>query len=321
MSDRNPRENAAVRLAAKILTDHFTDKSNQPIRSPFYITQLEVLYERDFFPWVTADAIGVLTEDGIVTKFRKTDLPESEKLRNLSDIVFVANRAAYSENPTLVRRHAQTIAELVNSYSHPTVTKAVGDQLEGLVKYEIRANQFKIDGVHTNKFKGKTWTETGHDLDIIAQHASGDLNIGVEVKNTFDLMDADEIDTKIDICHFLGLVPVFAVRWMKPYIDCIRNQGGFSWIFKTLIYPPGFEDFTKSLFEKLSFPTRTDSNGNPLQFPVNVRTELPQKSAKKFSDWVSNSLTNPPQRNPDARCRGLRRAEHDEAEDAEVYMG
>lgn len=282
-----------------------------------------MLYERDFFPWVIADAIGVLTEDDVVTEFRKADLPEPERLRNLSDIVFVANRIAYTENPTLMKRHAQSIAELVNQYSEPDTTKAVGDQLEALVKAEIRANKFKISGVHTNEFQGKAWTETGHNLDLIAEHTSGNLNIGVEVKNTFDLMDPEEIDIKIDICHFLGLVPVFAVRWMKPYTDCIRNQGGFSWIFKTLIYPPGFDRFTKTLYEKLSFPTRTDSHGDPLQFPVTVRTELPPKSVNKLSDWVTNSLENPPQRNPEARCRGSRRSHPEEPEDpenAEVHV-
>ncbi len=319
MSTRDPRQDPAVRLAAQNLTQHFTDKSNQPIRTPFYITQLQVLYEHDFYPWVTADAIHILNEDNIITQFRKFDLPEPQKLSNVRDIVFNAHSHAYSENASLVKRHAQGIAGLVNRYSNPACTKAVGDHLEGLVKYELRANEFQITGTHTNEFKGKTWTQTSHNLDIVAEHKSGKLNIGIEVKNTLDLMEPDEIDTKIDICNFLGLVPVFAVRWMKPYMDCIRNQGGFSWIFKTQIYPPGFEAFTKLLYNRLSFSTRSDSTRTPLQFPVTVRTNIPPKSAVAFAKWVAKSLQSPPQRNPGARC-GSSHMEDEDIANATVYV-
>lgn len=302
MSTRDPRQDPAVRIAAQTLTTHFTDKSNQPIRTPFYITQLQVLYEHDFYPWVTADAIRILNQDNFLTLFRKFDLPDPKNLSNVREIVFCAHSQAYAQNAPLVRTHAQNIASLVNRYSDPACTKPVGNHLEGLVKYELRANQFKITGTHTNEFKGKTWTQTNHNLDIVAEHKSGKLNIGVEVKNTLDLMEPDEIDIKIDICNFLGLVPIFAVRWMKPYMDCIRNQGGFSWIFKTQIYPPGFEQFTKLLYSRLSFPTRSDSTQTPLQFPVTVRTDIPPKSAAVFTKWVAKSLKSPPQRNPTARC-------------------
>lgn len=320
MSNRNPRDDPAVRLAAQTLTQHFTDKSNQPIRTPLYITQLQVLYERDFFPWVIADAIRILTEDKALTQFRKIDLPNPDQIPNVRDIVFVANSQAYTEKPDLVKIHAQSTAELVNRYSNPEITKAVGNQLEGLVKYELRAKQFNITGLHTNQFKDKTWTQTGHNLDIVAQHNSGNLNIGVEVKNTLDLMEPEEIDKKIDMCHFLGLIPVFAIRWMKPYIDCIRNQGGYSWVFKTQIYPPGFEALTKLLYDKLSFTTRSDSQGTPLQFPVTVRTDIPEKPATALTKWVAASLQNPPQRNPTARCRGSRETDDEDITNADVYV-
>ena len=91
---------------------------------------------------------------------------------------------------------------------------------------------------------------------------------------------------------------------MKPYIDCIRNQGGFSWVFKTQIYPPGCEEFTRELYTRLSVLDRTDSSGHKLEFPVIVRTELPEKPVDKFSRWIKDAIVNPPQRNPAARCGG-----------------
>jgi hypothetical protein len=262
-----------------------------------------VLYENDFFPWITSDAIHILVEDGFLTSFAKTDIPNaSAQFPRLGNIVFVVRTEPYQANPALVKTHAKNIAKLVNSYTDPNITRALGDHLEGLVKAEIRAHQFSIVATHTNQYRGRTWTTTGHNLDLVAEHASGSLNIGVEIKNTLDIMDAKEIDTKIDMCHFLGLVPVFAVRWMKPYIDCISNQGGFSWIFKTQIYPPGFWDFTHTLFAKLSALNRNDSHNHRLEFPIAVRTSIPERAATTFKKWTQRAIANPPQANPTARC-------------------
>ena len=302
-----PRKDPAVKHAAATLKNHFTDRSGKPIRTPYYKTHLQVLYENDYFPWVVSDAIRILVEDGFLTEVRKPDIIRLPKqLPYIRDIVFVANAQAYADNPTLVKTHALNTARLVNHYSNPKISKALGDHLEGLVRAELRALGFTIAAVHTNQYREQRWTDTEHDLDIIAEHKSSRLNLGVEVKNTLDLTEPSEIDTKIDICNFHGLTPVFAVRWMKPYIDCIRNQGGFSIVFKTQIYPPGFEEWTKKLFAKLSVLTRADLSGDPLQFPVTVRTDLPPRSVRAFQRWIEQSIATPPQRNPLARCGGQR---------------
>lgn len=299
----DPRTDPAVQRCILRLRQHFTDKSGKPIRTPFYITQLQVLYQKDFFAWIISDAIRILTQDAFLASFPLTDIPQAtSKLPNLRNLIFVIRKETYIKNPALAKTHALNIARYVNSYSHPQVTKALGDHLEGLVTYEIKAHQFSIAARHTNEYKGRKWTATVHDLDLIAEHASGSLNIGVEVKNRLELMDPSLIDTKIDMCHSLGFVPVFAVRWIKPYADCIRNQGGFSWMFKTQIYSPGFEQFTRELYTRLSTPTRQDSGGHPLEFPVAVRTSIPEGSAKRFNDWVQRAIENPPQANPMARC-------------------
>lgn len=300
-----PRPDPAIRKAADTLITHFTNNIGQPIRTPFYISQLEILYENDFFPWVIADAIKSLVKERFLVSFRKSDIPQNSTLPNIRDIVFVARSEPYRENPTLVKKHALSVAKLVNKYSAQKVTEALGKHFEGLVKAELRAQGFTIAGTHTNEYQGRKWINTNHNLDFIAEHKSGSLNIGVEVKNSLDLMEALEIDTKIDMCHFLGLVPVFAVRWIKAYIDCIRNQGGFSWMFKTQIYPPSFEKHTVELFRRLSFQERKNSREHPLQFPVTVRTEIPEKSQEAFRKWVDGAIVSSPQRNPGARCGRL----------------
>jgi hypothetical protein len=300
---RDPTTDPAVQRALTTLKRHFTNAAAQPIRTPYYITQLQVLYETDFFPWVTADAIKLLVQQGFLKQITKADItPSAKQLPNLRDIHFVIRTEPYNENPTLVKKRALNIAKLVNKYSDQPNSATLGTHLEGLVRYELKANGFNITGTHTSKYKGKEWTQTGHDLDFIAEHSSGKLNLGVEVKNTLDMMEPNDIDTKIDISHYLGLVPVFAVRWIKPYIDCIKNQGGFCWVFKTQIYPPGKEPLVQAIFKKLSVPNRLDSRRHPLQFPLTVRTDIPEKSVKAFVKWVERTIPNPPQWNPEARC-------------------
>ncbi|MEM4312036.1 MAG: hypothetical protein QXX95_06580 [Nitrososphaerales archaeon] len=88
-------------------------------------------------------------------------------------------------------------------------------------------------------------------------------------------MPTDEIDIKIEICDHLGLTPVFAVRWIKPYTEEIRRRGGFSWVFKTQIYPREYERLTKEICDRL-------------QLPVIVRTEPPEKTIEIFVQWVVN---------------------------------
>ena len=60
-------------------------------------------------------------------------------------------------------------------------------------------------------------------------------------------MEPKEIDVKIDICRHLGIVPVFAVRWNKPYVNCVYKQGGFRWFFKMQMFPIGQEKLVNQL--------------------------------------------------------------------------
>jgi hypothetical protein len=164
-------------------------------------------------------------------------------------------------------------AKLINQYSNPKISKQYGDHLENLVKAELEAQGFTIVGVHTNKYKNKKYGKSDDNLDFIAEHHSGNLTIGVEVKNTISVLDKKEVDTKLEMCDFLGITPVFASRWLEPYTKSIEDRGGFSWIFKTQLYPPGMETLTEKLSKKLQLPTK-------------VKTQLPTETTQLFHKWV-----------------------------------
>lgn len=299
----------ALGLAKTTLKKHFTNKIGEPIKTPFYQSQLEILYENDYFPWIVGHALKELVREGFLKLITQDKIPGFKKLTNIQKISFFVNSKAVEteEEEEKIAKRSYNIAQYVDSYSSQRNSDMLGKHLESLVKAELRAQGFEIEGIHTKKYKDKEWTKSEHNLDFIAKHKDSELVIGVEVKNTLNVMDPKEIDVKIEICKELGITPVFAVRWMKPYMDCIRLQGGFSWVFKTQMYPLGNEIFTKELYQKMSAEEKTNTKGKPLQFPIIVRTELPEKSVNSFVSWVQKVKDNPPQVDTNYRCKDHQR--------------
>lgn len=88
------------------------------------------------------------------------------------------------------------------------------------------------------------------------------------------------------MCKFLGITPVFAVRWNKPYIETVRKSAGYSWIFKAQIYPKPYHDLVKRIFARFSVANRKDNRGHALEFPIIDRDKLPEKSVLNFQRWI-----------------------------------
>ena len=89
-----------------------------------------------------------------------------------------------------------------------------------------------------------------HARYFIAEHSSKKLAVGVEARNTLPIIEREELDIKLEICE-LSITPLFAVRWLKPYVELVRKKGGFSRVFKTKIYSLGFEQLTRTLYKRL----------------------------------------------------------------------
>ncbi len=293
-----------VTEAKLVLMKHFLDRKNRPIRTPYYQHQLQVLYEDKFFDWVVTAALNGLVSDGYLEVFDGKNTLGLEQMGNkIGRMKFYANTDAIrtDRERQLMKKHVVSTAKLVSRYSDADITRMLGAQLESLVKSQLQISQFEIMGVHTSEYLGRKWTNTNHNLDFIAKKKGKDFTIGVEVKNTLGGMDSEEIDTKIDICRYLGIVPVFAVRWNGQYVNCVYKQGGFSWFFKTQIFPLGQERFVDQLFTRLSAGPR-------LKFPVTVRNSLPEKAVRVFDGWVRRVEDNPPEIDAAARCGRARTA-------------
>jgi len=264
MSTLDPQIIKAMPLVRSL----FEDKYGRPRKRTHYIGQLQITLEGDFFPWIVYNATMQL--------IRQRTLKQQVTPTKYADRVSFIFHSKFSG--TQMDTRIRNTAKLIDRYSRPSVADALGKHLEGLVKAELRAQGFNIKGSHTNEYKGRKWEKTNQNLDFIAEHRSQRLNIGVEVKNTLSTPEREEIETKIELCQYLSLTPVFAGRWMQPYLNLIQTKGGFCWVFKTQIYPPGFETLTKTLWKRL-------------RLPVTVRTDLPPKSIRSFETWVGKKTT------------------------------
>ncbi len=244
----------------------FLDFRGRPLKIPYYTTQLQVILDY-WYHWIVYNALKLLVEEEFLATFQIASQTQNK-------IVFYHNAALQSENEQeLLRTHARGIADLIDEHSVPQVSRALGKHLEGLVSYELRVEGFEIVATHTQRYKGRTWSKSEHDLDIIAEHRSGNLAIGVEVKNTLQVIDRKLLETKIRICDYLGLRPLFAVRWNKPYLELVREAGGFSWMFRDQFFPPGMESLANRLRDRLKLPTL-------------VSTQIPPWRVAVFRNWV-----------------------------------
>jgi hypothetical protein len=175
----------------------------------FFSRQLEVQHERDYFHWVTNRALRVLRDERFL-------LGETRSLSTGSSINLLWHRGY-----RFYRRNATRLVRLVEEYADPNIGGAVGLHGEFMVLEGFARNEFVMRGRSTQNFGGKSWTDSGHNLDFVFERDG--RAYGIEVKNTLGYMDYGEFQLKIRLCRALGIRPVFVARmlpkvWMHELI-------------------------------------------------------------------------------------------------------
>ncbi|MBI2979232.1 MAG: hypothetical protein HYY41_00110 [Chloroflexi bacterium] len=102
-------------------------------RMPYYVGQLECMFEKKYFHWVTHRAIRLLIGEGY--------LKESSAVIAGNDVTFV-HRPKLS--PAVVNRHINSAKRLLITAWSEEMAKMRGAHLEALVRAELRANGFRI---------------------------------------------------------------------------------------------------------------------------------------------------------------------------------
>jgi len=228
-----PRDKV-VDQAKEALTEFFENNDEDV----FYMQQLEVLFEKPFFHWVTFAAINELIDEGVLK-------PEERPLLGETRIKFVFKRG-YRYYKRRIREKLQVVRE----FSDPAIGEACGRQAEVLFFNSLANRGFTSHGQNTNEYKGRKWEETDHNLDFILER-DGKV-YGTEVKNKWSYIDSDELDIKLRICDHLGVKPLFIMRGSpKHYNNMIYEAGGYAMIFVAQIYPFGQRDLVKRIKETL----------------------------------------------------------------------
>lgn len=228
-----------AKARARLLA-HFEDNP----QTVFYSRQLEVIFEREYFHWVTNWALRRLVEEGrILSEARRLDLGSEIKL-------------LWNRNYRFYKRAAREVFDLVNRYSNAASDGTLGLQGEHLVLAAFARARYLLLGEATRQHRGREWTETEHNLDFIFEKDG--VAYGIEVKNTLGYMDLEEFATKVRLSNFLGLKPVFAVRSLpRTWIDALIQAGGYGMIMGFQFYPWTHLDLANEIRVKLMLPVDT----------------------------------------------------------------
>ena len=251
-------EQARARLLA-----HFEDHPE----TVFYSRQLEVLFEYEYFHWVTNRALNRLVREGrILSEVRPLSIGSSVKL-------------LWNRRFRFYKRAANEVASLVDRYSAAASEGALGLQGEAMVLGAFARREFVLKGEERRDFKDRRWERTAQDIDFIFERR--ERAFGIEVKNTLGYLDFDEFSTKIQLCQHIGVTPVFAVRalprsWANALIMC----GGYAMIMRYQFYPWTQRELAHEIQERLGLP-------------VDAPRRIADGTMQRFENWLANpSATN-----------------------------
>jgi hypothetical protein len=220
---------------AKVALRAFFAERSQEV---FYLKQLEVLFEKPFYHWITAKATNQLIAEGWL---RAEEVPLGDATR----VKLVVHRSH-----RYYRRQIGQSLEVIREYSRPEIAAGCGEQADVLFFNALASRGFLWAGEDTNEYEGKKWTKSKHDLDFIMERDG--IAYGCEVKNTWDYIERGEMRVKLEVCEFLGVVPLFIMRYSpKSYNEEIYKRGGRFIIFEAHIYPFGQQELVKRIREML----------------------------------------------------------------------
>ena len=227
----------------------------------FYGRQAEVLLEQEYFHWITAKALRELVGEGLLRSERLW-LNEPGKV-SLTFYRLPKNR--------YWKRRANRVTKLVRRYSDYNFTRALGLHGEQMFDAALPKVGMRPLASNTQSYQGKTWEKTEHNLDRIFEPEG--IGYGVEIKNTLPYIPIGELETKLEMCSFLDLKPLFIVRFApKSYVYEIQRRGGFTLIFKYQLYPYGFVELAREVQREL-------------RLPVDCPATIAEGTCRRFLRW------------------------------------
>jgi hypothetical protein len=262
--EARPRD-SQIDAAKTFLMDEFFRRYPNRV---FYSQQIQVLLEDDwaigrivgerrpgFFHWITGKALRELAAEGSV---RSQILPLGEYRPGLGDEIGEDHggttiRYFWSRKNRYTPRAIERSLKLVRTFSAAHLSHAIGNNGENMFDAALPKVGFMPRGENVKDWTGKKWSKTREDLDRV--FAKDGVSYGAEIKNTLSYIRKETLQSKLEMCKFLGLVPLFILRACpKSYVHLINNQGGFALVFRYQMYPVGQEALVEAVRETLMLP-------------------------------------------------------------------
>ena len=214
--------------------------------SVFYQRQLQVMFEKEYFHWITVRALSELLQEGILAA-EVLPLPGSGTATGTITFYRLVSYRYW-------KRDADEIVKLVSRFSESPFTYALGAHGEMMFDAALPTVGFIPTGRKVRSYGAAEWKETGHDLDRV--FVRDGIAYGTEIKNTLGYIEKDELEIKVRMSKHLGLRPLFIMRMApKSYVNLVAEEGGFTLIFKYQLYPFGQKAFADEVRARLRLPT------------------------------------------------------------------
>jgi hypothetical protein len=211
----------------------------------YYGRQLEIFIERQFFHWITKKALNEL-------------VLESKIASAIEQAGYHKAHFYYPRRHRYPRRQIKETLDLIAEFSDPVFTRALGGHGELLADAGFAEIGFRIIKRKVKEVDDKRWIETNHDLDRLIMRDG--VFYGVEIKNQLGYIDQTEFQTKLAMCKYFGVRPMFIARMMpKSYIYQVVKAGGFSMIIGEQCYPLLADKMAKRVRDRLQLPVVSKS--------------------------------------------------------------
>jgi hypothetical protein len=233
----------------QVVPDEYFRAAQQDIReiygnnleSVYYLRQLQVKLEKKYFHWVTNNALVGLVKMGYLHDIRL------ERDSGTSTRYFIHHSNRYP------KRDIKKIEEIITEYSQDHITRSCGSRAEDLFCNALALHKYEPIARKVKEHNGKKWEKSGHDLDYMFY--KDNIFYGCEIKNTLGYIEKDELDIKLEMCGYLGVKPLFIMRFApKTYNKLINEFGGYSMIFETQIYELSQIELVEKIKQNLGLP-------------------------------------------------------------------
>ena len=246
--------------------------------SIYYVRQMQIKFEKQYFHWITDNAMVGLVSIGYLKDVRI----ESETGTSTRYFTHKSNRYA--------TRRIKEMQKLVEEYSDDTITRSCGHRAEDLFCNGLALKGFLPRGKKVTSYGGVKWDKSGHDLDFVFEKDG--VAYGCEIKNTLGYIKKDELEIKLQMCEHLRLRPLFIMRSSpKTYNKMIIDKGGFAMIFDMQIYELSQAKLVARLKAELGLP-------------VDCPRAIPEGIPDRFANWHGKAVSVNSDRNSQ---RGVRK--------------